>query len=37
MNREVILGGCEMLGIPLEEVIQESILGMREVHEALGL
>lgn len=37
VNREVILGGCEMLGMPLEEVIQETILGMRDVHEALGL
>lgn len=37
VNRDVILGGCEMLGMPLEEVIQETILGMREVHEALGL
>ncbi|MPM22857.1 hypothetical protein SDC9_69316 [bioreactor metagenome] len=37
VNREVILGGCEMLGMTLEEVIQESILGMREVHESLGL
>lgn len=37
VNRDVILSGCEMLGMPLEEVVQESILGMREVHEALGL
>lgn len=37
VNREVILGGCDMLGMTLEEVIQESILGMREVHESLGL
>lgn len=37
VNRDVILGGCEMLGMTLEEVIQESIFGMREVHESLGL
>ncbi len=37
VNREVILGGCEMLGMPLEEVIAMSIEGMRRVHEALGL
>jgi len=37
VNRDVILSGCEMLGMTLEEVIQESILGMREVHESLGL
>jgi putative nucleotidyltransferase with HDIG domain len=37
VNREVILGGCEMLGMTLEEVIQSSIEGMRRVHEALGL
>ena len=37
VSREVILCGCEMLGMPLEDVIQKSILGMRDVHEALGL
>jgi len=37
VNREVILGGCEMLGMTLEEVIASSIEGMRRVHEALGL
>jgi len=37
VNREVILGGCEMLGMTLEEVIAMSIEGMRRVHEALGL
>ena len=29
--------GCELLGLPLEDVIQKSILGMRDVHEALGM
>ena len=37
VSREVILNGCEMLGLPLEDVIQKSILGMRDVHESLGM
>lgn len=37
VNREVILKGCEMLGMTLDEVIEESIAGMRAVHESLGL
>ena len=37
VNREVILGGCEMLALTLEDVIHKSILGMRDVHEALGM
>lgn len=37
VNRDVILAGCDMLGLPLDEVIAESIEGMRDVHEALGL
>ena len=37
VSRDVILGGCELLGLPLEDVIQKSILGMRDVHEALGM
>lgn len=37
VNRDVIRGGCEMLGMPLDDVIEEAILGMRDVHEALGL
>ena len=37
VNRDVILAGCEMLGMTLDEVIGESIAGMRDVHEALGL
>ena len=27
----------ELLGMTLEDVIQKSILGMRDVHEALGM
>lgn len=37
VNRDVINNGCEMLGMTLDDVIQRSILGMRDVHEALGL
>ncbi|NLI53697.1 MAG: HDIG domain-containing protein [Clostridiales bacterium] len=37
VDRDVIKNGCELLGMPLEDVIQKSILGMRDVHEALGL
>lgn len=37
VDREVILRGCEMLGLSLDEVIEDAIAGMREVHEALGL
>ncbi len=37
VNREVILRGCEMLGLPLDQVIGECIAGMRQCHEALGL
>ena len=37
VNRDVILSGCNMLGMTLDDVIAESIEGMRTVHEALGL
>ena len=37
VNRDVIQGGCEKLGMPLDEVISYTIEGMRNVHEALGL
>ena len=38
VNREVILGGCEMLGIDARRShCLSSIEGMRRVHEALGL
>ena len=37
VNRDVILSGCDMLGLTLDEVIAECIEGMRTVHEALGL
>lgn len=37
VNREVIMKGCELLGMPLDEVIAETISGMRECAEAIGL
>ena len=37
VDRDVILGGCEMLGLDLDDVIAETIEGMRDVHEALLL
>lgn len=36
-NREVIMQGAEMLGMPLEELIAETIAGMQKEAEALGL
>lgn len=37
VNREVIEKGAAMLGMDLDEVITETIMGMREVAEAIGL
>ena len=37
VNRDVIKDGCERLGMPLDEVIAETIMGMREVADAIGL
>src|SRR4030043_728574 len=37
VNREVIEKGAQRLGIPLEEVIDDTIKGMQEVAEAIGL
>ena len=37
VNREVIQNGVELLGAELGEVMQNTIMGMREVAEALGL
>jgi predicted hydrolase (HD superfamily) len=37
VNREVIEKGAGMLGIPLNDVIQDTILGMREIAGELGL
>jgi predicted hydrolase (HD superfamily) len=37
VNREVIRSGCEMLGMELDEVIHETIQGMRKCAEAIDL
>ncbi|MHB8107558.1 MAG: HDIG domain-containing metalloprotein [Candidatus Cryosericum sp.] len=37
VNREVIEKGAAMLGMDLDHVITETIMGMREVAEAIGL
>ena len=37
VNREVILQGAERLGMDLDTVITETIKGMQEVAEAIGL
>jgi putative nucleotidyltransferase with HDIG domain len=37
VDRNVVEKGCEMLGKDLQYVIEETILGMREVAEAIGL
>lgn len=37
VDREVILQGAQRLGMELDNVIAETILGMREVAEAIGL
>ena len=37
VNREVIENGCQMLNKEFNEIIEETILGMREVAEEIGL
>ncbi len=37
VDRTLVEKGCEMLGMPLDSVITETILGMREVADAIGL
>lgn len=37
IDRSVIQKGAQMLGIPLEELVQETILGLRPVAEEIGL
>ena len=37
IDREVIQKGSNMLGMPLEELIEETIKGMQEVADTLGL
>lgn len=37
VNRDLIRQGCEMLGMTLDDVIRETIAGMREAAPAIGL
>ena len=37
VDRETIRSGCEMLGMELDDVIRETIEGMRERAEEIGL
>ncbi|MFZ2329990.1 MAG: hydrolase, partial [Atribacterota bacterium] len=37
VNREVILKGVELLGTDLSQLIDDTIKGMREVAEEIGL
>ncbi len=37
VNRSVIAKGAEMLGVPVESLIEDTIMGMREAAEAIGL
>ncbi|MEG1524768.1 MAG: HDIG domain-containing protein [Clostridia bacterium] len=37
VNRDVISNGADMLGMTLDDVIEHTLAGMRNVHEALGL
>ena len=36
-DRAIIEKGCEMLGVDLGALIQDTIMGMREVADAIGL
>ena len=37
VNREVVTKGAEMAGYSLDELMQETILGMRAVADDIGL
>ncbi len=37
VDRDVILKGCDMLGMTIQDVVNEVILGMRSVSTAIGL
>jgi predicted hydrolase (HD superfamily) len=37
VNREVIAKGAEMLGVEVSELIEDTIMGMREVAARIGL
>lgn len=37
VNRDVVRSGCEMLGMELDELIRETIEGMKERAQEIGL
>jgi predicted hydrolase (HD superfamily) len=37
VNRPVIEKGAEMLGVELRDLVEDAIMGMREVREQIGL
>jgi len=37
VDRSIIQRGAEMLGVGIEEIIEDTIMGMREVADAIGL
>ncbi len=37
VNRDVVKNGADMLGMPLDEVMEHTLEGMQDVHEAIGL
>jgi predicted hydrolase (HD superfamily) len=37
VNREVIARGAEMMGVPLDDVIRETILAMRAIADTIGV
>ena len=37
VNRDIVLKGAEMLGVELNELFTDVIMGMREVAEEIGL
>lgn len=37
VDREIILKGCELLGMDIKEVVSECILGMRAIAPSLGM
>jgi predicted hydrolase (HD superfamily) len=37
VNRSVIEKGAEMLGVELRDLVEDAIMGMREVREQIGL
>jgi putative nucleotidyltransferase with HDIG domain len=37
VNREIIQKGAEMLGVEIREIIEDTIMGMRDVADSIGL